>query len=282
MRPAASAGLAIGRDYVGFARLGAGGKLEALEERPLATRLFSGAPSPESHEVLTQALTAFAAGMKRRYLPLHVSLPDAAVRWATFELDELPKSPATQLELARFRFARQGVNGAAVHACQPLERNGGKPLLFGMAMDGAWRACVTGALGKAGLVAWTLSANACRQFNRFHDRLTQASGALVTATPDAWALWLWDEHGRPRHARARWREAGGEPAGIALEAERSILAYVHGAPGRAVAHVFAAAGAETGALADALDARLRAPCTRLATEDAVPSAAMALAAALER
>lgn len=281
-RPAAGAGLAIGRDYVGFARVGAGGKVEALEERPLAARLFCGSPTPEAQHLLAQALRPFASAIGRRYLPLHVSLPDAAIRWATFELDELPKGPATQLELARFRFARQGANGASAYACQPLERDAQKHLLFGMAMDGAWRRCVIEALGAAGLAAWTLNANACRQFNRFHDRLVESAGALLAAAPDAWSLWLWDERGRPRHARARWREGSADHTEMALEAERSILAYVHGGPGRSVARVFVAAAAQTGAIADALDARLRAPCTRLPAEDAVPSAALAVAAALER
>lgn len=280
--PAACAGLAIGRDCVGFARLGAGGKVEALEERPLSARLFSASPAPESRQALAEALRPLGAAIGRRYLPLHVSVPDAAVRWATFELDEMPKSAATRLELARFRFARQGANGASAYACQPLERDGQKHLLLGMAMDGAWRRCITEAFAEAGLDPWTLNANACRQFNRFHDRLVESAGALLAAAPDAWSLWLWDERGRPRHARARWREAGQDHADIALEAERSILAYVHGAPGRSVERVFVAAGAETGAIADALDARLREPCTRLPAEEAAPSAALAIAAALER
>src|SRR5258705_3955703 len=54
--------------------------------------------------------------------------------------------------------------------------------------------------------------------------------SLVALAPDAWSLWLWDSHGRPRYARARWRTAPEDHADIALEVERSILAYVHGRP----------------------------------------------------
>jgi hypothetical protein len=260
----------VGRDYVGFAGLARGSKLEALEERRLSTRLFAGAPPADAQKILVEAVQPFARMVARRYLPLHVSVPDAAVRWATFELDEMPRTAAARLELARFRFTRQGVNGASVYACQALPSDGAKHLLLGMAMDGAWLGCIAGALAAAGLRAWSLNANASRQFNRFHERLAQSSGALVAATPDAWSLMLWDESARLRHARGRWREGAGDHAAIALEVERAILAYVHGS-GRSVARVFVAADA---ALADALDARLRLSCIRLPDEAAAYCAAL--------
>jgi hypothetical protein len=290
--PAASAGLAIGRDYVGFAHLAAAGgvwQVQTLTEAKFEPPLFSGAPSPQAAVALTQGLEPFAGSLRRRYLPVHVSLPDAVVRWATFELDQMPKTRAAQLDLVRFRFGRQGINGTHVYTCQPLQRNGGKHLLFGMAVDEAWQRFVNDVLARAGIVAWSLSANVCRQFNCFHDRLTQASGALVALAPDAWSLWLWDSQGRPRYARARWRMAPEDHADIALEVERSILAYVHGHPELTVARVFTVAGDETGVMAGALDARLREPCSRLSAEDAgvkttqvTGSAAMSLAAAMER
>ena len=266
-----SAGLAVGRDYVAFAGIARGGKVEALEERRLAARLFAGAPPSDVQRVLIDALQPFARTVARRYLPLHVSVPDAAVRWATFELDEMPRSAAARLELARFRFSRQGVNGAAVYACQALPPDGGKPLLLGMAMDGAWLACITTALAAAGLRAWSLNANASRQFNRFHDRLAGSGGALVCAAPDAWSLMLWDDGVRLRHARGRWREGGGDHDAIALELERAMLAYVHGS-GRSIERVFVAADA---VLADAIDARTGLACVRLPVEAAAHSAALA-------
>ena len=266
------AGLAIGRDSVGCARISAG-KIRSMGEARLPLPLFRGAPSAQAAAGLAGALRALAADLARRYVPLHVSLPDAAVRWATFELDELPATRAARLELTRFRFEREGGAGEAACACQPLGRADGKPLLFGMAMDAGWRRCIAGALADAGLRAWSLNPNACRQFNRYHERLTQSSGALVSLAADAWSLWLWDERGRPRYVRARWRLAGEDHAALAQEVERSILAYVQ--TGRSVARVFVA-GTETAAMGDALDERLREPCTRL---DAEPPA---MAAALEQ
>jgi hypothetical protein len=293
LEPSARAGLALGRDYAGFARLGAadgGWRVVALDEARLETPLFTGAPTREAGAALAKALGALAGTARGRYLPLHVSVPDALVRWATFELDELPNGSAARLDLVRFRFGRQGTNGSHAYACQPLERDGATHLLFGMALDEAWRALVTAALEETGIVPWSLSGNACRQFNRFHDTLAQSSGALVALAPDAWSLWMWDDAGRPRYGRGRWRDAAADHGHIALEVERAILAYVHGRRGCSVARVFLVGGAETEAMAAALDARLREPCVRLPADDGgvtgadprTASAAVALAAALER
>jgi hypothetical protein len=294
LAPSARAGLAVGRDYVGFAELAAadgGWRVTGLAETKLDAPLFSGAPAAEAADALRKGLGELAGRVKGRYLPVHVSVPDALVRWATFDLDELPRARAAQLDLVRFRFARQGINGAHVVACQALAHDGDKQVLFGMATDGAWQRLVNGVLADAGIEAWSLSANACRTFNRFHDRLTRSSGALVALAPDAWSLWLWDDGGRPRHGRGRWRTGAGDHADIALEVERSILAYVHGGRERSVARVFVAGGADAVPLAEALDARLRERCVRLPADegaaaggsiDGVASAAVSLAAALER
>lgn len=267
------AGLAIGRETVGCARLSSG-KIHFMGEERVPVALFRGAPSAGAAAGLAQALRALAGGLARRYVPLHVSLPDAAVRWATFELDELPGTRAARLELTRFRFERDGGAGTSACACQPLGRDGGKPLLFGMAMDEAWRRCIAEALAQAGLTPWSLNPNACRQFNRYHERLTQSSGALVSLAPDAWSLWLWDERGRPRYVRARWRLAREDYAPIAQEVERSILAYVQAGPGRNVTRVFVAGSAETEAMAGALDAGLREPAIRLDAEPPAVTAAL--------
>ena len=263
------AGLAIGRDTVACARL-ASNKPVVTKEEHVPIPLFRGAPSPQAAAALTGALRAVAGELARRFVPLHVSLPDAAVRWATFELDELPPLPATRVELARFRFQRDGGNGETACACQPLGQAGGKALLFGMAMDEGWRRLIAQALADAGLRAWTLTPNACRQFNRFHDRVAQSSGALVTAASDAWSLALWDDHARLRYVRARWRSGHDDHGMIADEVGRALLAY-----GRMVKQVYIAANGETAPLAAALDDRLGTPCVRLEAD--APALAAALA-----
>ena len=281
----AGAGLAIGRDYVGFAAVlpaRSGWRARDLSEARLEARLFCGPPTAEARSALAGALRKLARGVARRFVPVHVSVPDAAVQWGVFELEEMPRAPAAQLDLARLRFSRQGVNGGHAYACQRLAGGAGRERLLGMALDERWQRCISDALDDAGVVAWSLSANLCRRFNQFHGELARTSGALVALAPDAWSLFLWDELGCPRYARARWRAApGADHAEIALEVERSILAFVQGDSERTVARVFTAAGAETAAMAAALDARMREPCARLPAQEGGAAADLAVAAALE-
>ncbi|MGB5082994.1 MAG: hypothetical protein WBO23_19870 [Burkholderiales bacterium] len=265
-----TAGIAIGRERLGVACLAAaagGWRVQASAEARLDEPLFSGAPSPQAAASLAAALGSVAGNLARRYLPVHVSLPDAAVLWGTFELDQMPKTRAAQLDLVRLRFGRQGLNGAQRYACQPMEDEAGRPLLLGMAADEGWQVLLIEALDRAGIVAWSMSAHASRLFNCFQERFAQASGGLVALAPDGWSLWLWDSRGCPRYARSRWRIAAEDHGEIALEVERSILAYVHGDPRRSVTRLFVAGGGETRKLADALDARLHEPCARLSAED---------------
>jgi hypothetical protein len=291
-RPRVAAGLALGRDYVAFAELAlgadAGPRVSALDEIALETPLFCGAPGPAAAAALERALRPVAAALGRRYVPVHVSLPDPLVHWALLELDRLPAERAAREQLVALRFSRQGLNGSHCYACQPLGAADGKQLLLGMATDGRWLELVGSALATAGIVAWTVQANACRQFNAFHERLTRESGALVSAAPDAWSLILWDGAGRPRYARGRWRDGREDEAEIALEAERAVLAYVQGHPGRGVARVYLVGDDPAGRLAEALDTRLREPCTRLSLHEApagrkalARSAPLPFAAALE-
>jgi len=293
--PAASVGLVIGRDNVTLAQLTAadgGWRVEALTETKLDTRLFSGTPTPQAAAALTKALQSLNGQLSDRYLPVHVSVPDAAMRLTTFELDELPKTRAAQIDLVRFRFQRESANGTDVITCQSLGKDGEKQLLLGLALEREWQRLIEDALAGAGVVAWSLNSNACRQFNRFHDRLVQASGALVTLMPDAWSLWLWDSRGRVRYTRSRWRAAADDHTDIAKDVERSILAYIHGHPERTITRMYLVAGSEAESMATLLDARSREHCVRLFEDDAITfgatverqkiSAASTIAAALEQ
>jgi hypothetical protein len=274
-----SAGLMIGRSRVGFALFegtGLGQRVVRIDERTLDLQLFTGRPSEATAAALAQTLREVAPEAVRRYLPLHVSLPGAAVQMAVFPLDALPKKRAVQLDLARWHFTQAGnAEQALACDCESLGMDGDKHLLLGFAMDQAWHACIVDALGRAGMTAWSLNADVCRQFNRFHDRLCadKQGGALFAVTADAWSLLLWDELGRARHCSSRWR-SGEETEGtrIAAEVERRILAYVQSLPGMRIEHLYAVADAQDEGLIDAIDARLREPCVRLRPEtDGEPS-----------
>jgi hypothetical protein len=284
----------IGRDRVGFAAVAGNGTARPttrFDQRKLDAPLFTGKPTEATAAALAETLAALAPEAARGYLPLHVSVPGAAVQMAVFPLDALPNKRALRLDLTRWHFAQAGnAEQALICDCEPLGMDGGKHLLLGFAMDSAWHACIVDALGRAGMTAWSLNADVCRQFNRFHDRLCadEQGGALFAATGDAWSLLLWDETGRVRHCSSRWRSGeADEGTRIAAEVERRILACVQSLPGVRVGHFYAATDSQDEGLVVALDARLREPCIRLRAEagedlsESLPYSFAPIAAALQ-
>lgn len=262
-----AAGLMLGRERAAFALAAAGGRIIRVDERSLEMPLFTGEPTEATAAALAKTLGKLAPEAAREYLPLHVSLPGAAVQVGVFALDALPAKRTLQLELARWHLVQAGAPAQAlVCDCEPLGTDGNKHLLFGCAMDRAWHDCVVDALDRAGMRASSLNADACRQFNHFHDRLcadTQG-GALFVPTPDAWSLLLWDAAGRVRHCSSRWRrDEPDEAARLAVEVERRILACVQSLPGLGVGRFYAVVPPADAELVAAIDARLRAPCVRL-------------------
>jgi hypothetical protein len=288
-------GLAIGRDYVGMARLtiaDGAWQVQDLAHTSLNNRLFSRTSSAQITDSLASAIGSLIGDLKRSYVPIHVSVPDAAVHLKTFELDEVPKSPAEQTAFVGFRFASEGNGEKSVCASQDLGSDGDKRLLLGIALESTWQRCIVEAFKKAGIVAWSLSSNSLRLFDRYYGSFVATSGALVLAAPDSWALLLWDTQRRIRYARARWRTSLTDHAEIATDVERSILAYVHAHPDNAITHIYVSGGQETSALCAALDARLREPSIQLSNDAGltfagsakrqVMSAPLSLAAALEQ
>ena len=279
----------LGRSRAGFAELDGGRRITRVDERTLEVPLFSGEPTEATAAALAAALRELAPDAVRRYLPLHVSVPGAAVQVGVFPLDELPSRRALQRDLARWHFAQAGnAAQALVCECEPIGTDGGKHLLLGFAMDQAWHDCIVDALARAEITAWSLNADVCRQFNHFHDRLCADAqgGALFAVTADAWSLLLWDAAGRVRHCSSRWRNGEeGEGARVAAEVERRIVACVESLPDLRIGHLYAVADSGDEGLLDAIDARLREPCVRLVPEAGVsastPFSAAALAAALQ-
>ncbi len=268
LAPRASVGLAIGTNQVCAVRLTSDRDAWSLgwsRCENLDAPMFRGAPTADAVTALTKAITSVCNGASKEFVPVHVSLPDTLAAFSVFELEELPKTRDAQLNLVNWRLAKEHYgDGRPLHcASQPLGQVDGKQLLLGMALEAPWRDAVREGLQRAGVVAWTMNTATCYRFNRFHPLLTaeRRGGALVALDPDAWTLALWDDDGRLRWLRGRWRDdlpAGAAAyAAIAVDVERFILAYVHGNAGRRIERVYVAGGDEVAALAEALDRRLR-------------------------
>lgn len=277
LAPRSSIGIAIGTREVCAVRL-TSNRNEWFRDwsrcKKLDTPMFKGVPTAETISALEKAVAAVCDGAAREFIPVHVSLPDPAAAFSVFELEQLPKARAAQLNLVSWRLAKEhyGDERPLHCACQTLGQQDGKQLLLGMALEASWRDAVREGLRRAGVVPWTMNVATGYRFNRFYPLLTSArnSGAMVALDPDAWTLALWDADGRLRWLRGRWREHppvdGAVYDAIAVETERAILAYVHGGGDRRVERVYVAGGDETAALAAALDRRLRERCVPLTAD----------------
>jgi hypothetical protein len=271
-----SLGIAIGRREVCAVHVVLGEKgarVQAIHSAQLSDEMFVGKPTPASESNLVSAFAKVTAEAKGKFIPCHVALPDPAMRFSVFELDELSKSEKTRLELVRWRFAKEHPADDQVLdcACQWLGQENEKHLLLGQGIDNAWLQCVKQALRRGGVTPWSMNMGTCYRFNQFHELFVKEKhgAAMVVIDPDSWAVFLWDAAARPRLARARWRmraDNGIEDYdAIALEAERSILSYVLAGKAGSVARVYAAGHAhELEGLAAALDRRLREKCIPLA------------------
>jgi Tfp pilus assembly PilM family ATPase len=266
-----AAGLSVGREHVSYVEIAKTAQkwvLRHVGEARINGRLFAGAgETAASAAALVPALTAAVGEQAPRFGPLHVSVPDAAVRVNLFELDAVPASRAAQDAFVEFRMGRE--SGGATkyrYVSQPLGRgNNGKPFLLGLALEERWYLAIEAALQEAGVRAWSLNANGLRQFNLHHEKIRVRGGALVTLEPDTWSLLVWDAGGLLRYSRAQWRVDDLDAKEIAAEIERSILGYVHGESGRAVEQIWICAGTGAAELSELLNARASTPCQVLNT-----------------
>ena len=246
----------------------AGVRVEWVRDADLPMSFFNGGPAPGHVTALAEGLKNICREVKQAYIPVHVALPDPLGYLAVFGLDQRPKNGKTRCDLARWRFARElGVPEPSLHCVtQDLGNENDKPLLLGQAFDGAWLECVRQALHQAGVTPWSVNQAVSYRFNRFYGQgmREQQSGAMVSLDPDAWSLVIWDNAGRPRFLRSRWRARGAVETDtsvynvIAEEAERTVLSYVHGGSNRSITKFYVAgARDEVLHLSTALDRRLR-------------------------
>lgn len=274
--PRESIGIALGRREVCLvhAETGKDGThARSLESASLPDALFAGRPAAATEEVLASAFGSLIKETRNKFIPCHVALPDPAMLFAVFELEEMPKTESSRTAWVRWRLAKDYSLEETAVACahQELGRENGKPLLLGQGMEQAWLHCVRRALARAGIVPWSLNLGACYRFNHYHDRFaeTRQGAAMVVLDPDSWAVLLWDAAARPRMMRARWRGRGDDYDAVAVEAERAILSYVRAGREDTVTRVYALSHPrELESLAAALDRRLREKCTPLMTPHA--------------
>lgn len=283
LRPAPALGLALGREALAAAQLEParhGWYPRRTLRVPVRAALFEGAAGSAAQAALTAALREVWAAFGRAARTVQVSLPDPAVSLRVLELERLPGSRRLQSELVRWRFAQELARDAAGLHCahQVYGERAGRVLLLGLAADAAWVRLVLEACRAAGLLVTTLDMDACHRHNRLAGALCAPDrpGVLVALQPESWSLAAWDDAGRLRHVRSRWRglpaaaesvDGADELERLAEEAKRTVRAHAQTSSAQQPLTVAVFGPPEEAApLAARLDERLRETCLRLPVE----------------
>jgi len=265
------------------------------ETTPLC--IYKEAPAADAVQQLAPVIARVAAGVAGKCIPLSVVIPDPAVSMAILELDTLPKTAADREALARWHLQKVGSpNTTLACVAQDLGMSDGKHLLLASAVSRVWLDGLLGACHAANVVPTLWQSAIAYRYNRFQEQLLRKGqdGALLTIDSASWALLLWDQSGRARHLRSRWRgpASGNEAETIAVEAERAVRAYAHGGRGRRLGTVhFIGESDVANRVAALLEARMQNACARLSPLSgmemadgvslASADAALAITAALE-
>lgn len=283
--PAPRYGIAVGRARIDAASLvpGADGFRAEWERcEILAQPLFERMPGLTLQAELTEIWSRLLPEATRNCHPVHVALPDAALQFALFEVETLPKSETAQQELVSWLFAREHQLDAEHIACswKSLGATGDRQLLLAVAIPRAWLDVLCESLRAAGVVAWSMDALMRYRFNLAQARFAAGheSAALLAVEHEFWTLTIVDALHRPRFVRARWREsangAGGPaPRDIAEEVEQVLRLYVTGQRDRQLARFYVTGSApDVNDIAQALDVCLQLPTVRLAVTERSGSA----------
>lgn len=278
-RPRACLGVALGRNSVTAAHLVGtnppGAAVGWTGRHELSFRLFAGTPPVDAVPQLARVFEECCAVARKNFLPVQIALPDPATSIQVFELDAIPKSHAERTRLAHWRIEKElGLHDVAC-VSQYLGQEDGRHLLLAIGVNRTWLAAVLAACRLAGIAPRIVDAAICHTVDRFHDTLARGAGdaALLVVEPDSWTLALFDARTRLRFVRSRWRDEysgaarADEHQSIANDVERTVLAYVHGKPGREVGSVYiTGTSTDLGQISAKLDERMHRPTVLLAVD----------------
>lgn len=291
-------GLAIGAGEVvacQVLREGGGWRVAAAQVEAIPQTLYKEAPAPDMPQFLTPLLAKVAAEAAGRCIPVHVVVPDPAITMALLELETMPKTGADRVALAQWHLQKLWPSGTDL-ACmvQEMGQSDTKHYLLVSGMSRAWLDGILNACHAAQVVPTDWQSAMSYRYSQFEAQLRRdgRDGAMLTIDASFWSLLIWDQQGRKRHLRARWRDplATNEAETIAIETERAVRAYVHGASGRRIDALHFIGENEVANRAVALlEARMQNACVRLSPLAGVqvepglsltPEATLAITAAL--
>lgn len=268
-QPRKAAGIYIGKRHLSAVVLAYNnGIWEEKSARVVALEqaLFDTPPTPAIEADLAKTLSAVAEDIQSGFMPLRVALPDTVIRTSTLELDALPKTEKLQMDLLRWRFAKDLQRAEDTITCtgQALGPDNDKQLLLGQVMEHNWLDSLQRVFAQAKIIPWTVNAVASYRHNCYYNTLVKSGGALISIDPDNWGVQMWDSSKRLRYVRSKWREAALDYELIFSEVERAIRSHSHRANGYQIERLYlAGTGAEIEELRNVLDSKLSQSVTGL-------------------
>lgn len=179
---------------------------------------------------LHKSMQTLIEGITPEACPIHVAIPDLAVRSTTFELDALPKSRSTLTSLACWRMAKEFGGSEDEFECQinVLGVEQKKHLVYVQAGDRYWLDQIRSALKLRNAMPWIINSASFFRYNSLNDKGIAHSSAMLSIDDDCWTLLGWDTNNRIRLSLTRMRSGNrcvDEAAAISKELTRVMRAW---------------------------------------------------------
>lgn len=205
--------------------------VSSLRQSNIEQSLFNPGSEDGDGNQLQKSIMPIVGELKEKSYPVHVSIPDTAVRAATFELDDLPKTRSTLYSLARWRMSNELGRSENDLECQVnvMGTDRGKHLIYVQAGERYWLDKVRSTLTACGIMPWVMNSASFYRFNHLYDEGLSRSSAMISINDDCWTLQAWDEINRIRLTVTRIRkipQCHGEFASIANEINRVLRAWL--------------------------------------------------------
>lgn len=203
----------------------------SIRQGSIEQSLFTPGSVDSDGNLLQKSIMPIVGELKEKPYPVHVSVPDTAVRAVTFELDELPKTRSTLHSLARWRMSNELGRSENDLECQVnvMGTDRGKHLIYVQAGDRYWLDKVRSTLTACGIMPWVMNSASFYRFNHLHDEGLSRSSAMISIYDDCWTLQVWDDANRIRLTVTRIRkipQGHDEIASIANEINRVLRAWL--------------------------------------------------------
>lgn len=247
-KPKSSIGVILRQNSIHALQVNNKGKVYRTEWQKMLNskqHLFQQNNHERLHNLLVEMLKIIASHISKKYVPIQLALPDPVVCYQVLKLEEMPKGKDAIKSLVQWKLAKFLNQDQTAIACdyQYIGANNGEHLVLAIGVDKKIQELVENAANVSGVQITVADMAACYR-NNFWDNYINTDGiACISLDKDYWTLQLYDEQGRMRHAKSKWRHDDGdyqvpEMENIVNDAERSMRTYILSNVGQDITHVY--------------------------------------------